>query len=147
MSGQQKTWCVLVALLAGSLPGQVQGGGEAKTGPKPLPPDVVKAWTATGLEVGWMDASRGRLDFTYPHDHAPADAVPAFSLWAALREVGLRADNRLAKLPDPGTRYGLSLRQLNVTDEGLKELAGLKSLQMLDLSYTNVTSVGLKELA
>src|SRR5437763_17187902 len=80
MSGQQKTWCVFVALLAGSLPGQVQAGGEAKTGPKPLPPDVVKAWTAAGLEVGWMDASRGRLDFTYREERAPAGAVPAFCL-------------------------------------------------------------------
>ncbi len=117
MSGQQKTWCVLVALLAGSLPGPVQAGGEAKTGPKPLPPDVVKAWTAAGLEVGWMDASQGRLDFTYPHDGAPADAVPAFCLGDGLRVGGIRADNRLAKLPDPGTPYGLSLRQMNVTDE------------------------------
>src|SRR3954451_19641139 len=109
MSGQQKTWCVVVALLAGSLAGQVQAGGEAKTGPKPLPPDVVKAWTAAGLEVGWMDASQGRLNFTYPHDHPPADAVPAFCLGDGLRRVGLRADHKLAKLPDPAPPYGLCL--------------------------------------
>ena len=35
----------------------------------------------------------------------------------------------------------------NVTDAGLKELAGLKSLQYLNLSATNVTDVGLKEFA
>jgi hypothetical protein len=34
-----------------------------------------------------------------------------------------------------------------VTDAGLKELAGLKRLQSLDLSGTNVTDAGLKELA
>jgi hypothetical protein len=33
-----------------------------------------------------------------------------------------------------------------VTDAGLKELAGLKSLQSLDLSRTKVTDAGLKEL-
>jgi internalin A len=34
-----------------------------------------------------------------------------------------------------------------VTDAGLKELAGLKSLQRLNLSGTQVTDAGLKELA
>ena len=34
-----------------------------------------------------------------------------------------------------------------MTDAGLKELAGLKDLQMLDLSFTQMTDAGLKELA
>ena len=34
-----------------------------------------------------------------------------------------------------------------VTDAWLKELAGLKSLQTLGLSFTSVTDVGLKEVA
>ena len=34
-----------------------------------------------------------------------------------------------------------------MTDAGLKELAGLKSLQTLDLNGTQVTDAGLKELA
>ena len=34
-----------------------------------------------------------------------------------------------------------------MTDAGLKELAGLKSLQTLNLSNTKVTDAGLKELA
>ena len=33
-----------------------------------------------------------------------------------------------------------------MTDAGLKELAGLKSLQSLNLSYTQVMDAGLKEL-
>jgi len=33
-----------------------------------------------------------------------------------------------------------------VTDAGLKELAGLKSLQSLDLFITHVTDAGIKEL-
>ena len=52
----------------------------------------------------------------------------------------------LAKLPDPGTAFGLSLNATNVTDAGLKELAGLKSLQALNLNNTQVTDAGLKEL-
>ena len=34
-----------------------------------------------------------------------------------------------------------------MTDAGLKELAGLKNLQTLDLGGTQVTDAGLKELA
>ena len=34
-----------------------------------------------------------------------------------------------------------------MTDAGLKELAAIKSLQSLDLSFTEVTDAGLKELA
>ena len=34
-----------------------------------------------------------------------------------------------------------------MTDAGLKELAGLKNLQSLDLWYTGITDAGLKELA
>ena len=41
----------------------------------------------------------------------------------------------------------LNLYGTQVTDAGLKELAGLKSLQTLDLPVTQVTDAGLKELA
>ncbi|HEV3080227.1 MAG TPA: hypothetical protein VGY66_10625 [Gemmataceae bacterium] len=41
----------------------------------------------------------------------------------------------------------LELAGTAVTDTGLKELAGLKSLQRLNLTYTRVTDKGLKELA
>jgi hypothetical protein len=40
----------------------------------------------------------------------------------------------------------LRLDSTKVTDTGLKELAGLKSLQLLDLRYTQVTDAGVKEL-
>ena len=41
----------------------------------------------------------------------------------------------------------LDLHSTKVTDAGLKELAGLKSLQVLNLAGTQVTDAGLKELA
>ncbi len=53
----------------------------------------------------------------------------------------------LVKLPDPGAPFGLCLNLTKVTDAGLKELAGLKSLQALYLAGTQVTDAGLKELA
>ena len=40
----------------------------------------------------------------------------------------------------------LDLTFTQVTDAGLKDLAGLKSLRALDLSDTRVTRTGLKEL-
>src|SRR5437763_7887502 len=76
MSGQQKTWCVVVALLAGSLPGQVQAGDEAKAGPRPLPPKIVKAWTAAGAEVGWMHPNHWPYPEFSSDKIAPPGAVP-----------------------------------------------------------------------
>lgn len=66
-------------------------------------------------------------------------AVPAFKFnqW----QEGL-----IAKLPDPGLPFGLDLSTTQVTDPGLKDLAGLKSLQTLDLGYTAVTDAGVKAL-
>ncbi len=43
--------------------------------------------------------------------------------------------------------FGVSLSGTKVTDAGLKELAGLKSLTELDLDRTKVTDAGLRELA
>jgi hypothetical protein len=40
----------------------------------------------------------------------------------------------------------LNLVRTKVTDAGLKELAALKGLKVLDLSSTKVTDAGLKEL-
>src|ERR1043166_1521195 len=135
----QKTWCVLVALLAGGLPHLAQAGGDAKAGAKP-PPEVVKAWTDTGAKVGWME--QDALGFSQFHSKtsAPAGAVPAFQL-------DVWKDDTLSKLPDPGVPFGLSLWQTKVTDAGLKELAGLKSLHSLLVDGTEVTDAGMKELA
>jgi hypothetical protein len=52
----------------------------------------------------------------------------------------------LAELPIPPVAFGLDLSSTPVTYAGLKELAGLKSLQTLSLSRTQVTDAGLKEL-
>src|SRR5262245_55675994 len=133
----------MTAVLLTSLQGSVLAGGDAKAGPKagakPLPPEVVKAWTDCGLEFGGMHMKSG-LPSTYVPKNAPADAVPAFRL-------GAWKENTVAKLPDPGAPFGLSLYYSDVKDAGLKELAGLKSLQSLNLAGTKVTDAGLKELS
>ena len=78
----------------------------ARTGPakksdarKPLPPEVVKAWTDAGAEVTWMRVGEWgsiTLDLERTGD------VPAF-LWRAWRDTW--RPNVLNKLPDPGTPF------------------------------------------
>ena len=67
-------------------------------------------------------------------------AVPAF-------RIPFWVYRRLAELPVPLVPFGLDLGGTGVTDAGLKELAGFKSLQTLNLRGTQVTDAGLKELA
>ena len=47
----------------------------------------------------------------------------------------------------PPGKQSLDLKDTDVTDAGLKELAALKGLQALSLGWTKVTDAGLKELA
>src|SRR5262249_1547096 len=55
-------------------------------------------------------------------------------------------DHRRRSMSDGGVRE-LDLRNTDVSDAGLKELAPLKNLAELDLSRCKVTDAGLKELA
>src|SRR5262249_10790670 len=98
-------------------------------------------WKKAGAEVGWMGVSGkfGYQEFRMQPDGL-AGAVPAFR-FAKWRE------NILAGLPDPAMPFGLYLDFASVTDAGLRELAGLRSLQSLSLRFTKVTDAGLKELA
>src|SRR5207245_4389108 len=106
--------------------------------PEPLPEPIVTAWKNAGAEVGWMRYEI-ILQFVPAGQGKPGD-LPAFrfSPW----RYGL-----LAKLPDPGRPFALDLSGTDLTDAGLKELAGLKSLQVLDLDFTPVTDAGLNGLA
>src|ERR1043165_6978047 len=128
---------VLVILAALVPPGWSQ---DKKPLPKPLPNTIVQAWKAAGAEVGWMRVHpHGVLDFIGAAKGEPGD-VPAFR-FESWRE------NVLRKLPAPAGSFGLDLVLSEVTDAGLQELAGLKSLQSLNLSNNKLTDMGLKELA
>jgi internalin A len=121
---------------------------DKKESPKPLPPEIVKAWSDAGASVGWMKwedngAPKGPKFHAQEKGEIKAMPVFQFSDWK---------EGVLVKLPDPGVPFGLSLNltkktDAGVTDAGLKELAGLKSLQELDLDFTKVTDAGLIELA
>src|SRR5262245_57180396 len=94
---------------------------------RPLPPEIVKAWTDAGARVGWM--KRTMWGYDQFQKQGEAGAVPAFQFFPWKEGV-------LAKLPNPGAAFGLDLYQTQVTDTGLKELAGLKSLRSQGLSGT-----------
>jgi hypothetical protein len=114
--------------------------------PRPLPPQVIKAWTEPDpgyVRPLWIraDTASGVME-DVPEDKVGPGDIPAFLLlW---KEKG-----QLRGLADPGVPFGLCIRAGNeeVTDETLKELAALKSLQELILIKTEVTDAGLKELA
>src|SRR5262245_7755474 len=103
----------------------------------PLSADVVTAWTKAGAEVGWT--KYGFVDFR-SGDVGIKGEVPAFSF-------SVWTDGFVGKLPQPQRAFGLSLFGTKITDAGLKDLAELKELRVLDLGFTKVTDTGLKELA
>ena len=142
-SHRPRTWLSLAALClcavcatastAGAQPGTADP-------PKPLPEEIVQVWTKAGARVGWMGVDKfGQLSFADKMDGSTG-AVPAFRFDAW-------QDGQLAGLPVPAAVFGLDLNNTQVTDAGLKELAGLQSLQTLVLFGTQVTDAGLKELA
>ena len=110
--------------------------------PQPLSEETVQAWKKAGAHVGWVSVNPdgGYFPEFYSEKRGRAGEVPAFgfSVWTA---------GVLPKLPVPGAAFGLSLGRAKVTDAGLKELTGLKSLQSLNLVGAKVTDAGLKELA
>src|SRR5207248_3054898 len=108
--------------------------------PSPLPEEIVSARQKAGGFVGWMGPNSFRFVPFRADVKGQEGEVPAFQFreW----EEGV-----IGNLPQPQAAFGLSLGGKPVTEAGLKELAGLKSLQTLYLSGPRVTDVGLKELA
>ena len=171
MQKQGTTWRYRAALAVLASCSLIAGAGaDKKETPKPLPPEIVKAWLNAGAQVGWMKdvppQAEGSYEYWAPwREKGEPGAVPAFRFHPEKQGV-------LTKLPDPGVAFGLdlhcwsgkdaevkefaglkNLQALNIggalllTDAGLKELAGLKNLQGLYLFYAPVTDAGLKELA
>ena len=147
------------------LPAQLVSSADEPT-KEPLRPatEVLAAWQKAGAEFLWVSSTQwGFLAWRSGKEKPMGGAVPAFG-------VALLPPGKLKVLPPPeipfGLRFGpqltdaglkalagltqlqlLDLRNSQVTDAGLKELAGLTQLQSLDLVATQVTDVGLKELA
>jgi hypothetical protein len=140
MQQQGTRWhsLAVLAVLAGCGLRVLAGGEPKRRNLRPLPPGIVKAWTDTGAKVGWIRLNQNGV-FLF-QEKSEAGAIPAFRLsnWK---------EGVLAKLPHPGTAFGLDLNSTGVTDAGLKELAKLTNLRALNLQKTEVTDAGLRALA
>ena len=78
MQMQRRTWHYLagLAVLASFGSGVCAGAGaDKKDAPKPLPPEIVKAWRNAGAQVGWMK-------------DVPPQAEGSYEYWAPWREKG-----------------------------------------------------------
>ncbi len=103
---------------------------------EPLAAEVVAAWEKVGARSGWLAEPS---HFRFGEKGKPGE-VPAF--WFKLWEPGV-----IGRLPQPARGFALCFQHTSLTDTGLKELAGLRSLRSLNLWCTEVTDAGLKELA
>ena len=131
----------LLILAAGASTSRADSPLAKTDAPQPLPENIVTAWKAAGAKVGWWRLSpTGYHSFVPEKDGEPGD-LPAFRFYSWQQGC-------LAKLPAPATAFGLDFScTFGMTDRELKDLAGLKSLQSLNLLDTAVTDAGLKELA
>src|SRR5262249_44861846 len=112
--GRRVVWLgVTLMALLGASGTAIAGDKEA---PKPLPPEIVKAWEKAGAKVGWMGPSQFELAAFRSGGGGKVGEVPAFSLESWKRGL-------LTKLPPPSAPFGLSLYGTEVTAVGLKELA------------------------
>jgi Leucine-rich repeat (LRR) protein len=140
LAGASDDRSVKVWDLPASKPAQKPLGQDKQ--PEPLPEAVVKAWTEAGAQSGWI--RQGPFDFAQFIAGSPAlrpGDVPGFRF--ATWRPGV-----VAKLPPPQQPFGLDFRfAKGLSDEAVKELAGLGELQSLNLEYTDVTAGCAKELA
>jgi hypothetical protein len=139
------SWCFRIAPLV-ALPlvlaweGVTVEAQEKADKTQPLAPNVVQAWSKAKASAGWSGKNRdGRLEF-HPAPQGLTSAFPAFNF--AEWKSGV-----INTLPVPETAFGLDLQLTSVTDSDLKELAGLRSLVVLNLYDTKVTDKGFKDLA
>ena len=86
-------WCAMMQAAGLAAAAALLGIAPARAAnPDPLPQDVVAAWTAAGMDVGWA----GR-DMTFPQgDAGKPGEIPAFQIGAGGWPTG-----KLGKLPQP----------------------------------------------
>jgi hypothetical protein len=134
MLNRVQIWLTLLCFLAFNLPGEAQ----LKKKPQNLiPPNLAKAWTDAGAEMGWM----------YDDDGIPrlAHGDVTSGVMHYLRIVTYK-EGEIAKLPAPPVPFGLYAFNAKLTDAGLKELAHLQKVETLTISGNPITEDGLGEL-
>jgi len=103
-------------------------------------PEVIVAWEKAGAQFGWIYITdSGSLEWLTEKRRMP-ESVAAF-------RFSQLPTGKANVLPSPGIPFGVYLRGSQVTDIGLKQLAGQKQLQILTFLETRITDRGMKELA
>jgi hypothetical protein len=156
MRFQNTTYCffvALVSLLSHSevFPGEGPNNVDSS---KPLPA-AAKAWSDAGAQAGWLMepfvpwSFGGLSDGAFKKGNSvPSGKLPAFEFGHGSQFPPPWERGVLQKLPDPGVPFALDLSMTTVDDEGLKELAHFKSMQVLLLGLAKgVSDRGMKELA
>jgi hypothetical protein len=122
------TLSLFLTLATGHLQAQ-----EVKKATKRIDAATIAAYEKLGARYGGLVEDRGTV---FRWGQAAADeGIPAFSFGTEPR----------SNLPDANLPFGLQLRDMS--DAGMKKLAGLKHLSVLYLTGSDVTEMGLKELA
>jgi len=143
MKRQATPWLLASAL---TVVAWLDGPGRASAQPPKKDPDrpaamVIAQWQQVGAVFGWI-AIDPQGDWRFHRETPAAGGLPAFRFNKA-------PAGKAKTLPSPDVPFGLSLGR-STNDADLKELAGLKQLQALNIedTYTyGVTDEGLKALA
>lgn len=120
-------------------------GGKAKL--RRLPEEVVQRWRAAGAEVGWLHIGQDEFIELYGFISFVGESVAKAGDLPGFRYRMWPGEGVIEKLPDPGVPFGLDLSDTTITDAGLKEVATLSNLHMLNLSDTEITDAALPHLA
>ena len=140
MWGVQKTILIIVAVVMG-LVGCGVSKGEQATKAKAAAEARAVAEAKAAAEAK-ADAKANELEAWVSDPGNPQNVIVEQEIRKKLEKpTGELTKADLEKLTD------LSLRNTQITDAGLKEVAKLKRLTTLDLSYTEITDAGLKEVA
>ena len=110
---------------------------------KQIDPEIVATYEKLGAKYGSLSLQEfgrgfGLLTFSQGRSNAER-GFPSFGF-------GELPNGKLPKLPLVDVPFGLSLCDSKVTDAGLKELRGLKTIAKLDLAVQSFTDAGIKEL-
>jgi hypothetical protein len=111
-----------------------------------MPADILKAWEAAGFKItGWVSKEHGDLVFRAEGPGKPGD-WPVFSPPGQFDRRFPWYAKSLPTLPLPPVGFGLSL-QATANDDVLKGLGRMKKLRWLNITGRRWTTAGLKELA
>ena len=104
---------------------------------KPVDPETIAAYQKLGAPYGWLLQLELGVMFEKGNRAVDFGVMPAFSF----------KNRPPGKLPDVNRPFGLEFQTETTMDVDLKELAGLRNLAYLHLRNVQVSDAGLRDLA